>query len=393
MSDPGDRAPEIDDFLVEPTRDIGDWQWLWSGDHRFPIRSDRGGLVGRVIVLFKKIFGSLVQTPQDDLWERQRIFHLSVLEHLERAEHLQEVARQQGARLIYLESFLEQGLDEVMHHNDALFARVDQKLDHHRRRTRDLSGRLGAVLAVEDEERVPALSRVREETVYLELERRHRGTEEEIANRIHRYVSLLEGRGQVLDLGCGRGESLALFGRYGIPIRGVDSNAQMVARCQDRGYVAVEGDLFEELKSVKEGSLGGVVSFHVVEHLPIELLDRLVRLAWRALGPGGVLILETPSPLSMVAGARNFWIDPTHRRPIHPEFLRRLYERAGFESIERFDLQPFSDEDRPPEIDPSGAPEELAELASQVNRMRDRIDEVLYGFQDYAMVGEKAKTA
>ena len=393
MTEPDDRSPSVDDFLVEPTRDITDWYWLWSGDHRFPVRSDRGGLIGRLVVLFKKIFRPFVQTPQNDLWERQRIFNLIVLENLERAEHLQEVVRQQGARLTYLESFLEQGLDEVMRHNDALFARGDQKLDHYRRQTRDLWGRLGAALAVAEEERAPALSRAQEETTYLELERRHRGTEEEIADRIHHYVSLLEGRGKVLDLGCGRGESLALFGRHGIPIRGVDSNTQMVARCQERGCDAVEGDLFEVLKSVEAGSLGGIVSFHVVEHLPVELLDRLVRLAWRALGPGGVLILETPSPLSMVAGARNFWLDPTHRRPIHPEFLRLLYEEAGFERVERLDLQPFPEADRLPEIDPKSVPEELAELAFQINRMRDRIDEVLYGFQDYAIVGEKAKSA
>ena len=55
-----------------------------------------------------------------------------------------------------------------------------------------------------------------------------------------------------------------------------------------------------------------------------------------ALKPDGVLILETPNPLSIVVAARNFWLDPTHRRPVHPETpaadlrARRLRpDRAG----------------------------------------------------------------
>ena len=66
-----------------------------------------------------------------------------------------------------------------------------------------------------------------------------------------------------------------------------------------------------------------------------------MRLAWRALRPGGVLILETPNPLSLVVAARNFWLDPTHRRPVHPESLELSFELAGFEPVERVDLRPF----------------------------------------------------
>ena len=115
------------------------------------------------------------------------------------------------------------------------------------------------------------------------------------------------------------------------------------------------------------------------------------------LGPSMSFSIKAPTGpnrvcISIVVAARNFWLDPTHRRPIHPEFLRLLYEEAGFDRVERLDLQPFPEAVRLPEIDPSTVPEELAELTFQINRMRDRIDEVLYGFQDFAMVGEKAKS-
>src|SRR4051812_30087604 len=136
--------PDIDDFLVEPTRDLEDWRWLWSGDHAFPIRSHRGFL-GRLLVAVKRLFRPLVKTPQNDLWERQRIFNLILLEHLERleaarADHLRRIESQEA-----LDS---EGIHEVMRHNDALFARADQKLDRSRREARDLLGSLGAALAV-----------------------------------------------------------------------------------------------------------------------------------------------------------------------------------------------------------------------------------------------------
>ncbi|HBL30856.1 MAG TPA: hypothetical protein DD490_28810 [Acidobacteria bacterium] len=389
---PERRAPSLDDFVVEPTRDLLDWQWLWRGDHGFPVASHRG-LVGRLVVLFKRLLRPFVKAPQQDLWDRQRTFNLILLEHLIRNEEHRDDHRR---RLEYLEALQSEGIHEIMRHNDALFARADQKLDRYRREVRDLLGSLGAALA--HLESAPAaetrevLERAVEEHGYLELERRHRGTEEEILDRISVYLpwlTTLPAGKPVLDLGCGRGESLALLREHGIPARGVDSSARMVAHCRERGLDASEGDLFGTLAAVEAGSLGGVVSFHVIEHLPAATLDRLVRLAYRALAPGGVLILETPSPLSLLVAARNFWLDPTHVRPVHPESLKLLYELAGFDPVERLDLRAFPASERLPEIDLAKVPEEQRPLADKVNRLRDRIDELLFGFQDFGMVGRR----
>jgi SAM-dependent methyltransferase len=385
------RSPDLDDFLVEPTRDLDDWRWLWSGDHAFPIRSHRGFL-GRLLVGVKRLLRPLVKTPQNDLWERQRTFNLILIEHLARLE----AARADHLRRIeYQEALDSEGIHEVMRHNDALFARADQKLDRYRREARDLLGSLGAALAAvrsaPAEAPVEAIARAQREHGYLELERRYRGTEEEIRERIAAYLPYLRDlTGPVLDLGCGRGEALALLRDHGIAGRGVDASERMVQLCRERGLEAGAGDLFAALAGVPEGSLGGVVSFHVIEHLPGPSLDRLVRLAYRALGPGGVLILETPNPLSVVVAARNFWLDPTHVRPVHPESLKLMYELAGFDPVERLDLRPFPAGQRLPEIDLATLPADQRPLADQVNRLRDRLDEVLFGFQDYGMVGRKS---
>src|SRR5690349_861698 len=138
------RSPSIDDFLDEPTRNLSDWEWLWKGDVPFPIRSHRGPL-GRFLVAVKRLFRPLVKVPTNDLWERQRVFNLILLEQLHRAGEVRDEYRR---RLEYLEALDAEGIQEIMRHNDALFARADQKLDRYRRETRDLLGSLGAALSV-----------------------------------------------------------------------------------------------------------------------------------------------------------------------------------------------------------------------------------------------------
>jgi SAM-dependent methyltransferase len=392
---PPRRAPTIDDFLVEPTRDLGDWHWLWKGDREFPIRSHRG-LFGRLLVAWKRLLRPLVKVPQHDLWDRQRIFNIILLDHLQDA---QRIRGRDDQRLAYLEALQAEGIEELMRHNDALFARVDQKLDRYRREARDLLAGLGGALARLEQPAAAAggaaeLARAREEHAYFELERRYRGTEEEIGERIAAYLPYLQAAGgPALDLGCGRGEALALLRDHGLAARGVDGSARMVALCRQRGLEAEEGDLFAALAAAAPGSLGAVLSFHVVEHLPPAALDRLVRLAWRALRPGGALVLETPSPLSVVVAARNFWLDPTHVRPVHPESLRLLCELAGFDPVERIDLRPFPAAQRLPEIDLARLPAEQRELGDAVNRLRDHLDDLLYGCQDFGLVGIKPAPA
>ncbi len=391
--------PRIEEFLGEPTRDLSRWRWLWARDGEFPVRSHRGFL-GFLLVLGKRLLRPFVRIPQNDLWERQRIFNLILLEHLEGRDDL-GLAERVGD----LEGSLPERITGVVRHNDALFARLDQKVDLYRRQARDLAESLGGALAVVEEstaetaaetgvargapEPVSALRRAAEEVGYLELERSFRGTEEEIGERLRPYLERLQGRGEVLDLGCGRGESLALLAAHGLVARGVDASASMVAHCRRRGLEAEEGDLFEALAALPPGAQGAIVSFHVIEHLPAESLDRLVRLAWRALKPGGLLILETPNPLSLVVAARNFWLDPTHRRPIHPDSLKLSYRLAGFDPVEQLDLRPFPLSQRLPEADVEALPESVRPLADDLNRLRDRLDDLLFGHQDYAVIGEK----
>ena len=75
----------IEEFTPEPTRDLAKWKWLWKGDVPFPIRSHRGFL-GGLLVAFKRLLRPLVSVPQNDLWERQRIFNVVLVERLQGLE-------------------------------------------------------------------------------------------------------------------------------------------------------------------------------------------------------------------------------------------------------------------------------------------------------------------
>ncbi len=405
-SAPEPRAPEISLFVGgEPTRSLSDWRWLWSQDVEFPIRSHRGWL-GSLIVGFKRLVRPLVRAPQSDLWERQRVFNLILLEGLERSADLARLVADLELRIAAAherldgqEELMRQGLHEVMIHTDALFARVDQKLDGYRRQVRDQAATLGAALALADAPaagQAPATLVAAETLVaadrelrYRVFEDQYRGTADEIRERVAVYLPRLQGRSPILDLGCGRGEALQVFGAAGLTARGVDASEEMVRQCRELGLDAVVGDAISTLAATPAAILGAVVSLHVIEHLPAVEVDRLLGLAWKALAPGGLLILETPDARSLVVGGSNFWIDPTHRRPVHPEALRHRCLAAGFGTAELIAMHPFPPGRTLPAIDLSDLATELQPLADRVNRLRDRLDDLLFGDQDYAVLATK----
>ncbi len=173
--------------------------------------------------------------------------------------------------------------------------------------------------------------------LYRAFEDRHRGDVETILDRQRDdYLDVLSALPnpelRIADLGCGRGELVRLLLDAGQPAVGVDSNLGQLVET-DPGHFE-QGDLFEWLDGKDDGSLRAVVSMHVVEHLPLDLQIRLVFESRRVLAPGGLLVLETPNALSLSVAASNFWVDPTHERPVHPLFLEFLAEQAGFATWE-----------------------------------------------------------
>lgn len=180
---------------------------------------------------------------------------------------------------------------------------------------------------------------------YRAFEEKHRGTRELIKSRLRVYLPFIEplrgfcGADKAVDLGCGRGEWLELLQEAGFDAQGVDLDDGMLAACRERKLKVQVGDAVAFLKGLPEASHAVVSGFHLAEHIPFADLQVLVAEALRVLMPGGLLILETPNPENIVVGTTNFYLDPTHQRPIPPQLLSFLSEYCGFKKVKTLRLQ------------------------------------------------------
>jgi SAM-dependent methyltransferase len=170
-----------------------------------------------------------------------------------------------------------------------------------------------------------------DDSEYVAFEDLFRGSGERVRRSQRPYLALLHDHSPVLDIGCGRGEMLALLEEAGIPATGVDSDDGMVARCRAAGLDVAFGDAAEHLRGLRDGSLGAVFSAQVIEHLPFQTLRELLALSLEKLRPGGLFIAETVNP-HRISSLKTFWVDLTHQHPIFPEVALALCGIAGYES-------------------------------------------------------------
>lgn len=180
---------------------------------------------------------------------------------------------------------------------------------------------------------------------YRAFEDKFRGGEEEIRARLAVYLpfvralSRLHPDAGVVDIGCGRGEWLELLRDNEIQARGVDADAGMLQACTARGLDAVQGDALAFLRALPGASQAAVTAFHVAEHLPIAVLHALMDEALRVLRPGGLLVLETPNPESLIVSSTDFHLDPTHAKPLPPKLLDFMAQYHGFRRTRLLRLQ------------------------------------------------------
>jgi 2-polyprenyl-3-methyl-5-hydroxy-6-metoxy-1,4-benzoquinol methylase len=199
-----------------------------------------------------------------------------------------------------------------------------------------------------------------------------RGREEDIRARQKRHASRFAGtEGEILDIGCGRGEFLEAAGEAGLKARGIDLSKECVELCHGKGLTAEQADLFTYLDATPDRSLGGIFCAQVVEHLPPERLPGLVRLMAAKMRQGALLAIETPNPECLAIFATHFYIDPTHTRPVPSVLLRFYLEEAGLGKIEVERLAPAADS------------------IPALKELPPALVEALFGGLDYAIFAQK----
>jgi len=207
---------------------------------------------------------------------------------------------------------------------------------------------------------------------WLHFADRFRGSEERIREQQQRYVQQFAGTtGEILDIGCGRGEFLAALAGAGLSGLGIDANRECVELCLSKGLRAEFADLFAYLEAQADGSLAGVYCAQVIEHLAPAQVAHLVRLLGTKMRSGAWVAVETPNPECLAIFATYFYADPTHTRPVPAALLRFYLEEAGFGSIAVEHMNPAAD------------------VIPAIGTLPAPVRDALFGALDYAIFARK----
>jgi 2-polyprenyl-3-methyl-5-hydroxy-6-metoxy-1,4-benzoquinol methylase len=233
---------------------------------------------------------------------------------------------------------------------------------------------------------------------YVGFEDRFRGSDEDIRAKLRAYLPVFAGASDVLDVGCGRGEFLALLQAEGVRATGVDANHEMVAVAREHGLEVAESDALEHLESKPDASLGGLMAAQVVEHLEPGYLMRLLATAFHKLRPGAPIVIETINAACWLAFFSSYLRDFTHVRPVHPETLQYLLQASGFGGVtirysapvpEHVKMQPIN---IPAETLAAADPASraLVDTARVANANAAILNNLLFSYLDYAAIGHRS---
>jgi len=225
---------------------------------------------------------------------------------------------------------------------------------------------------------------------YFLFEEQYRGSTEDIKQRQSIFLDHFKNCQSVLDIGCGRGEFLSLLKENGIGAKGIDLNEDMILFCQKNGLDASQGNALTYLQSFKDKSLDGVFSGQVIEHMQPDELISLVKLCYDKMKFGTHFVAETVNPTCLSVFAKSFYMDLSHVKPIHPATIKFLMESVGFRDVEFKFFSPHPDEAKLEKFEVVGGIDDVGRRQLEVmNANIDKLNGLLYGYQDYAVIGKK----
>lgn len=346
-------------------------------EHSFPLVWSQAAPKSFIARLFQPLLRRLRRAIMGDYFEREQQYFANLVRHLNKLTEAIESSNGSAQASHELRTGVESLKNELRKHELQL-----STLDSVSRGVERIVSRLTATPPAPGSSETKPI-----DYSYLLLENRYRGSEEEIGKRLALYPPIFSGAAKpVLEIGAGRGELQQLFKDADIKSYGLDLDAAMVERSREQNLdVRLENGL-THLEQLAPQSLGGLIAVQVIEHLSYEQLKTLFSLCTTRIARGGKVVFETINASSMVALTKNYFRDPTHTFPLHPETTRFLMELSGIKVVEIEYLSAYPESALLQEI--SDRTEISSAARDVINHNVRRLNHELFGFQDYCIVGE-----
>lgn len=137
----------------------------------------------------------------------------------------------------------------------------------------------------------------------------------------------------IFEVACGWGRLLLFFRERGYcNLKGVDISSEQVTIARQKFGCVEQGDAIERLESFP-CAFDLIVGIDLIEHLTKDEALKFLEKCYRALKPGGRIILQTPNAESPW-GMKIKYGDFTHENAYTPDALKKLLQLYGFSEIE-----------------------------------------------------------
>ncbi|MEK3696778.1 MULTISPECIES: bifunctional 2-polyprenyl-6-hydroxyphenol methylase/3-demethylubiquinol 3-O-methyltransferase UbiG [unclassified Paenibacillus] len=171
---------------------------------------------------------------------------------------------------------------------------------------------------------------------YSDFAKRFSGDEKDVKRIFSQYIRYFKPNDKIIDIGCGKGFFLKLLKDENLKGVGIDTDPQLIEECRSKGLEAYVYEGSEYLLEQSDSNIDAVFFAHVIEHLSVPQKITFLKLCYRKLKEGGILIIETPNTTSSYVMNNLYYLDPTHEKPLFPEALKHLSEMAGFKVVNSY---------------------------------------------------------
>ncbi len=416
-------------WVDEIRRDLDYINWSWDIQNDSYLISSHRPVIGKMLVEGRNIIHGEVKRYVDPVINKQREFNESVLRILnsivKKMPTQEEIEGKLDQQIFNAKSEIEGKLDQqIFNAKSEIEGKFDEQIFNTKSEIKgnldETIGQLRPDLSIEIIEQIKStlmdidheiynrtwLANVLGEKItgyydkeappgnkeldlnYFLFEEKFRGSRADIKQRQTSFLRYFEGCKNILDIGCGRGEFLELLRDNGIIGHGIDINEEMVKFCISKGFDVEKNDAVSYLEKLEDGSLDGIIMDQVIEHLDSHYIIKLLKLCYQKLNFGYYIVIETVNPLSLVS-LTNYYIDMSHKRPIHPETLKFLINYANFRELETIFFSPIPDDKRLKKTNIEGIEGDFLRLIEVYDQNIDKLNTILYGPQDYAIVAKK----